>query len=78
MKNGEDIRDYRMRAEQLQMELEEVSENLSERMLKSMITKGLPREFEQFLTVLNFSKEEKTIDELKKRYDKLLEREKRD
>lgn len=54
MDHGEKITDYLTRAEELQMDLTEVSEAVSDDMFVAMVLKGLPRDFDQIVTVLNF------------------------
>ena len=54
------------RAEEIQHNLEQVNEGVSEKMLNSIILKGLPKQFEIFATIAKFSRDEKSLDELKR------------
>ena len=58
--------DYLTRAEEIQYNLEQVNEGVSEKMLISIILKGLPKQFETFSTIAKFSRDEKSLDELKR------------
>ena len=58
--------DYLTRAEEIQHNLEQVNEGVSEKMLNSIILKGLPKQFEIFSTIAKFSRDEKILDELKR------------
>ena len=49
---NESIVDYITRAEELQYNLDEVDEGLSEKMFVSIILKGLPKEFNTFSTLV--------------------------
>ena len=51
----ESIADYLIRAEELCYDLEEAGETVSDSMLTSLVLKGLPREYESFVTVKNYS-----------------------
>ena len=48
---NESIRDYLVRAEELQLNLTDVGENVSDHMLCSVVLKGLPQTFSHFVTV---------------------------
>lgn len=54
MDNGEAMDDYLLRAEDLQMELVDAGEKVSESMFKAMVLKGLPREYDHVATVINY------------------------
>ena len=58
--------DYLTRAEEIHYNLEQVNEGVSEKMLISIILKGLPKQCEIFPTIAKFSREEKSLDELKR------------
>ena len=66
MYSQESMRDYLMRAEELQLNLTDVGENVSDRMLCSVVLKGLPNSFASFVTVFKFSHEAKTFADLKR------------
>ena len=66
MKANETVVDYITRAEELQYNLDEVDEGLSEEMSVSIILKGLPKEFNTFCTLVKFSKDDKSSSEIKK------------
>ena len=61
----ESLLDYLNRAEELQYDLTLAKENLSESMFLSIVLKGLPKEFETFVTFVKFSREEKSFEEVK-------------
>ena len=63
---SESIKDYILRSENLQMNLQEAGEGISEKMMIAMLLKGLPKEFDNFTTVVNFSKDAKSLDEIKR------------
>ena len=50
----------------MQYNLDEVDEGLSEKMFVSIILKGLPKEFNTFCTLVKFSKDDKSLNEIKK------------
>ena len=64
--SSESIRDYLVRAEELQLNLSEVNENVSDQMLCSVVLKGLPQQFANFVTVFKFSHELKSFLDLKR------------
>ena len=59
------MRDYLMRAEELQLNLTDVGENVSDQMLCSVVLKGLLNSFASFATGFKFSHEDKTFADLK-------------
>ncbi len=63
---NESITNYLLRVEDLQYNLREVGEEISESMLCSIVMKGLTKEFEAFRTVMNFGMIEITFQKLKK------------
>ena len=63
--NNESLVDYITRAEDMQLNLSEVDESISEKMFVSILLKGLPREFECFCTLVN-NGQDKTLDEIKR------------
>ena len=66
MKANESVVDYITRAEKLQYNLDGVYECLSEKMFVSIILKGLPKEFKTFCTFIKFSKDDKSLNEIRK------------
>ena len=63
--NSESIVVYITRAEDMQLNLSEVDESISEKMFVSILLKGLPREFENFSTLVKYG-QDKTLDEIKR------------
>ena len=70
MKANESVVDYITRAEELQYNLDEVDEGLSEKIFVSIILKGLPKEFNTFCTLVKFSKDDKSLIKIKKNLPK--------
>ena len=68
--SSESIVDYLTRADDMQYNLTLVNEGISEKMFVSIILKGLPKEYENFATLVKYSKDEKTLGN-KTRPDKL-------
>ena len=66
MGQNETVVDYLSRAEDYQLNLSENNESISDEMFKSIILKGLPSRFENFVTLVNFSTDVKTYDEVKR------------
>ena len=66
MKANESVVDYITRPEELQYNLNEVDEVLSEKMFVSIIPKGLPKEFNTFCTLVKLSKDDRSLNEIKK------------
>ena len=64
MRGDETLTDYFCRAEELQIDLEEAEEPISETMFSAIVLKGLPKEFETAVTLLNHG-EQKTFAEMK-------------
>ena len=64
MENGEKVAEYLSRAEALQMDLDDVGEKVSDAMFVAMVLKGLPREYQPIVTVVNYGSK-KTYDEVK-------------
>ena len=62
---NESVIDYITRAEELQCNLREVDEQVSEPMLISIILKGLTDDFDNFVTICKFSKDEQNLDSIK-------------
>ena len=56
----ESVVDYITRAEELQSNLREVDEQVSELMLISIILKGLTDDFDNFVSICKFSNDEKS------------------
>ena len=50
------------RAEEIQYNLKQVNEGVSEKMLISIILKGLPKHLETFSTIADFSRDEKNLE----------------
>ena len=66
MVTNESVIDYITRAEELQSNLREVDEQVSEPMLISIILKGLTDDFDNFVTICQFSKDEQNLDNFKR------------
>jgi hypothetical protein len=64
MTTGETITEYLTRAEDLQIDLRDVGEHVSDSMFEAMVLKGLPHEFEGIITVLNHG-EKKQYEQMK-------------
>ena len=64
MKSEEALADYFCRAEELQLDLREAGENVSDTMFIAMIMQGLPQEYETVATLLNHG-EPKSYTEIK-------------
>ena len=57
MESDEAVTDYLIRAEEMQMDLHEVGEHMSDAMFKAIVLKGLPREYENIVTLFNQGEE---------------------
>ena len=66
MITNESVIDYIKRAEELQSNLREVDEQVSEPMLISTILKVLTDDFDNFVTICKFSKDEQNLDSIKR------------
>ena len=66
LESQEKVRDYLIRAEELQLNLTDVGENISDQMLCSVVLKGLPSRFSSFITVFKFATEAKSFADLKR------------
>ena len=64
--SSESIVDYFTRADDMQYNLMVVNEGISEKMFFSIILKGLPKQYKNFATLVNYSKDEKTVEESKR------------
>ena len=64
--SNETVIDYLTRADEIQNNLEQVNEGVSEKMLISVFLTGLPKQFETFSTIAKFSRDEKSLEELKR------------
>ena len=62
----ESMADYLTRAEYVIKQLELAGENVSEKLLTSIVLKGLPSEYDYFKTVHDFSKDKASFSEMKK------------
>ena len=62
----ESMVDYLTRAEYVIKQLELAGENVSEKLLTSIVLKGLPSEYDYFKTVHDFSKDKASFAEVKK------------
>ena len=62
-RDNENLIDYITRAEELQYNLNQVNEALSEKMFTSILLKGLPNEFDNFVTLAKYGSENKSFDE---------------
>ena len=56
------IVDYLTRADDMQYNLTLVNEGISEKMFDSIILKGPPKEYDNFGTLVKYSKDEKTLE----------------
>ena len=54
---SERIRDYLVSAEELQLNVSEVNENVSDQMFCSVVLRGFPQQLANFVIVLKFSHE---------------------
>ena len=54
------------RAEEPQYNLNQFNEGLSKKMFTSILLKGLPNEFDNFVTLVKYGSEDKSLDELKR------------
>ena len=66
LKPSEEMTDYLIRAETLSSSLEVAGEKISEKLLVSVVLKGLPDSYEYFKTVHNFSSTRTPFSDLKK------------
>ena len=62
----ESLIEYITRAEELQYNFNQVNEDLSEKMLTSILLKVRPNEFDNFVTLVRYGSEDKSLDELKR------------
>ena len=51
------VTDYLIRAEEMQMDLLEMDKHMSDAMLKAIVLKGLPREYDNIVTLFNHGEE---------------------
>ena len=65
-RDDESLIEYITRAEELQYNLNQVNEGLSEKMINSILLKGLPNKFDNFVTLVKYGSEDKSLDELKR------------
>ena len=63
---NESVIDYIARAEELQSNLREFDEQVSEPMLITIILNGLTDDFDNFVTICKFSKDEQILDSIKR------------
>ena len=63
--NNENIVEYITRGEDMQLNLSEVDESISEKMFVSILLRGLPSDFESFCTLVKYG-QDKTLDETKR------------
>ena len=64
--SNETVIDYLTRATELQSNLEQANEGVSEKMLVLNILKGFPKHFETLSTIAKCSRNEKNLDELRR------------
>ena len=64
--SSESIEDYLTRADDMQYNLIRVNEGISDKMFISIILKGLPKEYQNSATLVNYNKDEKTLEEFKR------------
>ena len=62
---NESVIDYITRAEERQCNLREVDEQINEPMLISIILKGLTDDFDSFVTICKFNRDEQNLDSFK-------------
>ena len=65
-RDDERLIEYITRAEELQYNLNQVNEGLSEKMFATILLKGLPNEFDKVVTLVKYGSEDKSLDELKR------------
>ena len=65
-RDDETLIEYITRAEELQYNLNQVNEALKEKMFTSTLLKGLPKYFDNFVTLVKYGSEDKSLDELKR------------
>ena len=65
-RDDESLIDYITRAEELQYNLNQFNEGLSEKLFKSILLKGLPNEFDNFVTLFKYGSDDKSLNELKR------------
>ena len=65
-RDDESLIEYITRAEELQYNLNQVNGGLSEKVFTSILLKGLPNEFDNFVTLVKYGSEDKSVDELKR------------
>ena len=66
MTSNESIVDYLTRAYHVQYNLTLVNEGIRKKIFVSIILKGLPKEYVNFATLVKYSKDEKTLNEIKR------------
>ena len=66
LKENEEMMDYLVRAESLTNSLKTAGEEISDSLLISVVLKGLPKAFDYFKTVHDFSKDKSTFADVKK------------
>jgi hypothetical protein len=66
LKPDEEMVDYLIRADELSSALEQAGEKVSEKLVTSVVLKGLPGSYEYFKTVHDFSKDKSTFEDVKK------------
>ena len=64
--SSEKIRDYLVRAEEHQLYVSDVNENVSDQMVCSVVLNGLPQQFSNVVTVSKYSHEPKSFLEVKR------------
>ena len=64
--SSESIRDYLVRDEELQLNLSKMNGNVSDQMLCPVVLEGLPQQFENFVTVFEYSHELNSFLDLKR------------
>ena len=65
-RDDESLIEYITTSEELQFNLNQVNEGLSEKMFTSILLKALPNEFDNFFTLVKYGSEDKSLDELKR------------
>ena len=64
--SSETVIEYITRAEDLQYNLKQIGEAVSEQMFISILLKGLPKEYKTFVTMAKFSEDRKDLEEIKR------------
>ena len=66
LEGSESVPSYLIRAEDMKLNLSEVGEAISDQMMCSVVLKGLPREYDSFVTVVNYGHSVKDFQTVKR------------